>query len=71
MHDLDPTVVATESPQLRFDLSGIANKKEFADVGILTQSERGSSDKVGWAKSPPIASNAIFMRGSSLRLSRS
>jgi hypothetical protein len=50
MHDLDPTVVATEFPQFRFDLSGIANKKEFADVGILTQSERGSSNKVGWAK---------------------
>src|SRR5205823_3129823 len=45
MHDLDPTVVATELPQLRFDLSGIANKKEFADVGILTQGERGSSNK--------------------------
>jgi hypothetical protein len=29
MHDLDPTVVATELPQLRIDLSGVANKKEF------------------------------------------
>jgi hypothetical protein len=50
MHDLDPIVVATELPQLRFDLRGIANKKEFADVGILTQSEHGASNKVGWAK---------------------
>jgi hypothetical protein len=50
MHDLDPTVVATEFPQLGFDLSGIANKKEFADVGILTQRKRGASNKVGWAK---------------------
>ncbi len=50
MHDLDPTVVATELPQLRFDLSSIANEKELADVGVLAQSENGSADKVGWAK---------------------
>ena len=50
MHDFDPAVVATQLPQLRFDLSRIANKKEPADVGILTQSECGSSNKVGWAK---------------------
>jgi hypothetical protein len=70
MHDLDPTVVATELPQLRFDLSGIANKKEFADVGILAQRERGAATRLGGPKSPPIASSAIFMRGSTLRLSR-
>src|SRR5207237_702685 len=43
MHDLDPTVVAAEFPHLRFDLSGIANQKEFADVIITTQSDIISS----------------------------
>jgi hypothetical protein len=53
MHDLDPTVVATELPQLGFDLSGVANKKEFPDVGILTQSEHGSANQIRWTKVAP------------------
>jgi hypothetical protein len=53
MYDLDPTVVATELPQLRFDLSGVANKKEFPDMGILTQSEHGSANQIRWAKVAP------------------
>jgi hypothetical protein len=34
-------------------LSGVANKKEFPDVGILTQSEHGSANQIRWAKVAP------------------
>jgi len=36
--------------EFRFDLRGVANKKKFVDVRVLTQRHNGASNEVGRAK---------------------
>ena len=50
MCDLDPAVVAAMFLKFRFDLRGVANKKKFVDVRVLTQRHNGASNEVRRAK---------------------
>src|SRR2546423_13904635 len=50
MCDLDPAVVAAMFLKFRFDLRGVANKKKFVDVRVLTQRHNGASNEDRRAK---------------------
>jgi hypothetical protein len=48
--DLDPAVVAAMLLEFRFDPGGVANKKKFIDVRVLTQRRNGAGNEVRRAK---------------------
>src|SRR5437879_7856231 len=50
MCDLDPVVVAAMLLELRFDPRGVADKKKFIDVRVLTQRHNGAGNEVGRPK---------------------
>ena len=71
VHDLDPAVVAAVLLQLRLDLAAISpTRKSLLMWGYSRKAITAPATRLGGPKSPPIASKAIFMRGSILRLSR-